>query len=61
MTEGEVVGRHHRLNGHEFEQAPDDGEAETPILGHLMQRTDSLQAILMIGKIEGRPRRGNRG
>ena len=28
MTEGEVVGRHHRLNGHEFEQAPDDGEGQ---------------------------------
>ena len=22
MTEGEMVGWHHRLNGHEFEQAP---------------------------------------
>ena len=21
MTEGEMVGRHHRLNGHEFEEA----------------------------------------
>ena len=26
--------------------------------GHLMQRTDSLQKILMLGKIEGRRRRG---
>ena len=26
MTEGEMVGWHHRLNGHEFEQAPGDGE-----------------------------------
>ena len=26
MTEGEVVGWHHRLNGHEFEQIPGDGE-----------------------------------
>ena len=25
-TEGEIVGWHHRLNGHEFEQAPGDGE-----------------------------------
>ena len=25
---------------------------------HLMQRTDSLEKILMIGKIEGRRRRG---
>ena len=27
-------------------------------LGHLMQRTDSLENILMLGKIEGRRRRG---
>ena len=26
--------------------------------GHLMQRTDSLEKILMLGKIEGRKRRG---
>ena len=26
--------------------------------GHLMQRTDSLEKILMLGKIEGRTRRG---
>ena len=26
--------------------------------GHLMQRTDSLERILMLGKIEGRRRRG---
>ena len=27
-------------------------------LGHLMQRTDSLETTLMLGKIEGRRRRG---
>ena len=27
---------------------------------HLMQRTDSLEKILMLGKVEGRRRRGNR-
>ena len=26
--------------------------------GHLMERTDSLEKILMLGKIEGRRRRG---
>ena len=26
MTEGEVVGWHHQLNGHEFEQILGDGE-----------------------------------
>ena len=28
-----------------------------PFFGHLMQRTDSLEKILMLGKIEGRKRR----
>ena len=27
-------------------------------LGHLMQRTDALEKTLMLGKIEGRRRRG---
>ena len=27
-TEDEVVGWHHRLNGHEFEQAPGDGDGQ---------------------------------
>ena len=28
MTEDEVVGRHHRLDGHEFEQAPGVGQGQ---------------------------------
>ena len=35
-----------------------DAKAETPILGHLMQRVDSLEKTLMLGGIEGRRRRG---
>ena len=35
-----------------------DVEAEAPNFGHLMQRTDSLEKTLMLGKIEGRRRRG---
>ena len=35
-----------------------NAEAEVPILGHLIQRTDLLENILMLGKIEGRRRRG---
>ena len=35
-----------------------DAKAETPILGHLMWRTDSLEKTLILGKIEGRRRRG---
>ena len=29
--------------------------------GHLMQRTDSLENILMLGNIEGKRRRGRQG
>ena len=28
MTEDEMVGWHHRLNGHEFEQAPGVGDEQ---------------------------------
>ena len=28
VTEDEMVGWHHRLNGHEFEQAPGDSEGQ---------------------------------
>ena len=33
-----------------------DAKAETPYFGHLMQRADSFEKILMLGKIEGRRR-----
>ena len=35
-----------------------DAEAETPILGQLMLRADSLEKTLMLGGIGGRRRRG---
>ena len=35
-----------------------DAKAETPILGHLMWRVDSLEKTLMLGQIGGRRRRG---
>ena len=38
--------------------ASTDAEAETPILDHLMWRADSLEKTLILGKIEGRRRRG---
>ena len=28
MTDDKMVGRHHQLNGHEFEQALEDGEGQ---------------------------------
>ena len=34
-----------------------DAKAETPILGHLMQRVDSLEKTLMLGGIGGRRKR----
>ena len=33
-------------------------ELKLQYFGHLMQRTDSLEKTLMLGKIEGRRRRG---
>ena len=35
-----------------------DAEAKTPILWPLMRRTNSLEKTLMLGKVEGRRRRG---
>jgi len=35
-----------------------DAEAETPVPWPLIQRTNSLEKTLMLGKIEGRRRRG---
>ena len=37
-----------------------DVEAELQYFGHLMQRTDSLEKTLMLGKIEGGTGRGQR-
>ena len=38
-----------------------DAEAETPVLGHLMRRVDSLEKTLILGGIGGRRRRDDRG
>ena len=35
-----------------------DAKAETPVLGHLMPRVDSLEKTLVLGGIGGRRRRG---
>ena len=35
-----------------------NAKAETPVLGHLMRRVDSLEKTLMLGGIGGRRRRG---
>ena len=33
ITEDEMIGWHHQLNGHEFEQAPGDGEGQRSLSG----------------------------
>ena len=38
MTEDEVVGWHHQLNGHEFEQALGDGEGQGSLVSIGLQR-----------------------
>ena len=73
MTEDEMVGWHHRLNGHGFGWTLGKNSADTgrqrnmhpyrvklklQYFGHLMQRVDSLEKTLMLGKIGGRRRRG---
>ena len=35
-----------------------DAEAETPVLGHLMRRVDSLEKTLMLGGIGGQEEKG---
>ena len=35
-----------------------DAEVKLQYFGHLMQRTDSFEKTLILGKIEGRRRRG---
>ena len=37
-----------------------DAKAEAPIFGHLMWRANSVEKTLMLGKIEGRRRRGSK-
>ena len=32
MTEDEMVGCHHRLNGNEFEQAPGEGDGQESLV-----------------------------
>ena len=33
MTEDEMAGQHHRLNGHEFEKIPGVGEGQLQSIG----------------------------
>ena len=47
MTEGEIVGWHHQLYGHEFEQAPEVGDRQGSLIcrspwGHIEWDTTGL-------------------
>ena len=42
MTEDEMVGWHHRLNGHEFEQAPG--------VGKLLQDREAWSAAVQVAE-----------
>ena len=41
VTEDEMVGWHHRLNGHEFEQTP--GDSETSLVAQTVKRLPTMQ------------------
>ena len=41
MTEDEMVGWHHRLNGHESEQAPGDGDGQGSLCAAVHGVTES--------------------
>ena len=41
MMEDEMVGWHHRLNGHEFEQVPGDGEGQGSLVCRPWGRKES--------------------
>ena len=48
MTEDKMVEWHHQLNGHEFEQAPGDGEGQGSLvcnsaLGH--KESDTIEQL----------------
>ena len=42
----------------QIERTDAEAEVEALITGHVMQRADSLKKTLMLGKVEGRRRRG---
>ena len=43
MTEDETVGWRHQLNGHEFEQAPGDGDGQGGLLCHTVHGVEKSQ------------------
>ena len=47
MTRDETVGWHHRLNGHEFEQAQENGEGQEawPAAAHWVAEMDTSERL----------------
>ena len=43
MTEDEMVGWHHQLNGHEFEQTPGDGEGQGGLVCYIVHGVTKSQ------------------
>ena len=60
MTENEMVGWHHQLNGHEVEQAPGDGEGQGSLVycspwGHKeSDMTERLEQQQLIGGLRSK-------
>ena len=61
MTEDEMIGWHHRLNGHGFEQAPRDSEGQGSLAccspwGHKNSDTtyrlnNNIKTLVMLGQV----------
>ena len=41
MTEDKMGGWHHHLNGHEFEQAPGDGDGQGSLAVHRVPKSQT--------------------
>ena len=54
MTEDEMAGWHHRLNGHEFEQAPGDGEGQGSQPGVLKSTGSEKVGLDLVSKKQRR-------
>ena len=46
MTEDEMVGWHHQLDGHEFEQAPGAGDGQGSLACHMQSMGSQSQTQL---------------
>ena len=58
MDSKEIKPVHPKENQPQILIGRTDAEAEAPYFGHLMRRANLLEKTLMLGKIEGRRRRG---